>query len=90
MPTIKSIATAAVMALAVAGSLAASAGRAEARSYHGGAIAAGIVGGVALGVMAAEASRPRVVRVVRVRKAHVHRHGCGCHHHRHRVVRVVY
>jgi hypothetical protein len=88
MLKVKSIVTAAVAALAAAGTLAGSAGRAEARSYHGGAVAAGIIGGVALGVMAAEVHRPRVVRVVRVKKVRAYRHGCGCGHYR--AVRVVY
>lgn len=51
----------AVATLAIAGTLAVSAGSAEAgwrgRSYNGGAVAAGVIGGMALGALAAGAAR---------------------------------
>ena len=74
----KSISTL-VAAATVAGTLGLSTG-AQARGYYGVPVAAGIVGGLALGAFAAEAAAPRYARVVEhryVRKGNK-LHYCGC------------
>jgi hypothetical protein len=63
------------------GSFAASTTSAEAR---GGAIAAGIIGGVALGAIAAQAYHPRTIYVAERRYVRKHRCGCVVHYHVHR------
>jgi hypothetical protein len=69
----------AALALAtLGGSLGASTTSAEAR---GGAIAAGIIGGVALGAIAAQAYHPRTVYVAERRYVRKHRCGCVVHYH---------
>ena len=65
-------------AVTLGGSLVGAAAPAEAR---GGAIAAGIVGGIALGAIAAEAYRPAPVYVVERRVVRRTRCGCVVHYH---------
>ncbi len=79
MTLFKKTLTAALATVAVAGAMTLQAGQAEARywrhgyGYGGGALAAGIVGGLALGAIAASAAQPRPAYVVggcyRVRRA---------------------
>ncbi|MET0605448.1 MAG: hypothetical protein ABWZ80_03255 [Beijerinckiaceae bacterium] len=71
MTILKKTLTAAVGAIALAGAMTLSASQAEARywrgygyGYGGGALAAGIIGGLALGAIAASAAQPRPVYVV--------------------------
>ena len=71
--TFRKTISAALAAAMLAGSLVATAAPAEAR---GGAFAAGLIGGVALGAIAAEAYRPGPVYVVERRV--VRRTRCGC------------
>jgi hypothetical protein len=90
MTRFKKTMTASLAALTLASAVLTSTAPAEARGgygYGGGALAAGMIGGLAFGAMAAQAAQPRTVYVVeprRVRKHHrAHRHDCGCVHHIH-------
>lgn len=65
-------------ALTMGTALIATAPAAEARGLRGGALAAGVFGGLALGALAVEAAQPRRVYVVERRKAR--KHNCGCVH----------
>ena len=80
--TFRKTISAALAAATLAGSLVATAAPAEARG--GGAFAAGIIGGVALGALAAEAYRPGPVYVVERRVVRRTRCGCVVHYHAYR------
>jgi hypothetical protein len=76
----KSISTL-VAAATVAGTLAVSGTGAQARGFYGVPVAAGVIGGLALGAMAAEAAvGPRYARVVEHRyvRKNGKLHYCGC------------
>ena len=90
MKTLKSITCLALAAVVATGSLVGTATQAEARG--GGALAAGLIGGLALGAVAAHAAERPVYVVDRrpVRKAKLHYVGsrrCGCVVHHHYVAR---
>jgi hypothetical protein len=68
----------ALAAVTMGGSLAGSAAPAEAR---GGAFAAGVIGGLAIGAIAAQAAEPRTVYVGS--RYYVRKHRCGCMVHYH-------
>ena len=69
-----------IAAATVAGTLTASGTGAQARGFYGVPVAAGVVGGLALGAFAAEAAAPRYARVVEHRYVRKGKklHYCGC------------
>lgn len=76
----KSIATL-VAAATLAGTLGAASTGAQARGFYGVSVAAGVIGGLALGAIAAEAAvAPRYARVVEHRYVRKGKklHYCGC------------
>ena len=80
MPILKKSISTLVAAATVAGTLAVSGTGAQARGFYGVPVAAGVIGGLALGAMAAEAAAPRYARVVEHRYARKNGklHYCGC------------
>lgn len=80
MPNLaKKFISALVAAATVAGALAGSSTGARARDFYA-PVGAGVIGALALGAMAAEASAPRYARVVEHRYARKNGklHYCGC------------
>jgi len=78
MTILKKTICAVLAAATIGGSMVGSTTTAEAR---GGAFAAGIIGGVALGAMAAQAYAPTTVYVAERRYVRRHRCGCVVHYH---------
>ena len=78
MSTFKKTLSSSLAALTMVSALLASSASAEARGGRGAAVAAGVIGGLALGAIAVQAAQPRAVYVVHRR---AHRHHCGCVHH---------
>ena len=76
MKTFKKTLSSSLPAPTMVSALLASSASAEARGGRGAAVAAGVIGGLALASLAAQ---PRAVYVVKHRRAH--RHHCGCVHH---------
>ena len=78
MTTFRKTICCALAAVAVGGPLVGSAAPAEAR---GGAFAAGVIGGLAIGAIAAQAAEPRTVYVGS--RYYVRKQRCGCMVHYH-------
>jgi hypothetical protein len=78
MTTFRKTICCALAAVTMGGSLVGSAAPAEAR---GGAFAAGVIGGLAVGAIAAQAAQPRTVYVGS--RYYVRKHRCGCMVHYH-------
>ena len=78
MTTFRKTVCCALAAAAMGGSLIGSAAPAEAR---GGAFAAGVIGGIAVGAIAAQAAQPRTVYVGH--RYYVRKQRCGCMVHYH-------
>jgi hypothetical protein len=79
MTTFKKTISSALAAVTMGAAVLGSAAPAEARG--GGAFAAGVIGGLAVGAIAAQAAQPRTVYVGS--RYYVRKHRCGCMVHYH-------
>ncbi|HEX8663693.1 MAG TPA: hypothetical protein VF744_06650 [Beijerinckiaceae bacterium] len=78
MTTFRKTISSALAAITMGAAVLGSAAPAEAR---GGAFAAGVIGGLAVGAIAAQAAQPRTVYVGQ--RTYVRKHRCGCMVHYH-------